>query len=125
MPVGQTNTIFNWPNGRTHITDSLSGVAADVRLPQGTRSTDGVSESPPDDPTVEYRHTVGQAIQMLYNRYGLFSCQGHAVRPPWDVVLLRTWVNDLITHVDLTAPGDLTTPQLSAPLMAGPYYILL
>ena len=125
MPAEQTHTVPDRSSGRTHITDSLSGVAVDVRLSQGTRSADGVSESPPDDPAVEYRHIVGQSIQMPYNRYGLFSCQGHAVRPPWGVVLPRTWVSDLITHADLTVSGNLTTLQLSAPLMTEPYRILL
>ena len=50
IPVEQIHTISDWPSGRTHITDSLSGVAADVRLSQGTRLADGVSESPPDIP---------------------------------------------------------------------------
>ena len=33
MTAEQTHTVPDRPSGRTHITDSLSGVAADVRLP--------------------------------------------------------------------------------------------
>ena len=125
--ICRPNRPILFPTGRTHIIDSLSGVAADVRLSQGTRSTDGIFESSPDVPAAEYRHIVSQPAQMPYNRYGLLSCQGHAVRPPWGIVLPRIWINsdDLTTHVDLTVPDDLTTLQLSAPLMAGPYRILL
>ena len=77
--------------------------------------------------TTKYRHIVGQPVQTPYNRYRLLSCQGHAVRPPWGIVPSRTRVNsdDLTTHNDLITSDDLTTPQLSAPLMAGPYRILL
>ena len=126
-PVKQTDTVSNRPNDRTYITDSLSEVTADVRLSQGTRSADDIFEPSPDVPTAEYRHIVSQSVQTSYNRYGLLSCQGYAVRLSWGIVLPRTWVNydDLITHTDLTAPSDLTTLQLSAPLMTGPYRILL
>ena len=76
-PISHRRSPIGWD-----ITDSLSGVAADVRLPQGTRSADDVLESSPDVPTAEYRHIVDQPTQTPYNRYGLLSCQGHAVWPP-------------------------------------------
>ena len=78
------------PSGRTHITDSLLGVAADIRLPQGIRPADGVSGSLPDIPTAGYRHIVGQPTQTLYDRYEQLSCQRHTVWPPWGIVLPRT-----------------------------------
>ena len=61
------------------------------------------------------------------DHYGQLSCQGHAVWPSWGIVLPRTWINpiDSTTYDDLTAFGDLTTPQLSAPLMMRPYRVLL
>ena len=56
--------------------------SADGRLRQTTSMDD-----------FEYQHIVGQTTQTSYNRYGLLSCQGHAVRPPWGIVLPRTWVD--------------------------------
>ena len=74
-----THAVPDRPSGRTHITDSLSGVAADVRLKQDTRPADGAVGSSPDVPAVEYRCMIGQPSQMPYDHYGLLSYQGRAV----------------------------------------------
>ena len=43
---------------------------------------------------------------MRYDRPGILSCQGHAVRLLWSIVLPRTCINfnDLTIHDDLTVP---------------------
>ena len=93
LKVCRPNRPILFPTGRAVESESLSGVAADIRLQQGTRPADGVSGSSPDVPAAEYRCIVGQPIQTPYDRYGLLSYQGHAVQPPWGIILSRTWVN--------------------------------
>ena len=61
MLAEQTHTVPGQPSGRAQITDSVSGVAADVRLSRSTELADNVSGSSPDVPATEYRYIVGQS----------------------------------------------------------------
>ena len=117
--------------GRTDSYCFPTGQATEPKSPTHCRGWQPTSDfrKAPDQPTVssghhpaaEYRHIVGQSTQTPYDRYEQLSYQGHVVWPPWGIVLSRTWINPS----DLTIQGDLTTPQLSAPLMTEPYRILL